>query len=353
MKKKIHIVFTLLVFYCNYQGYSQANGIDSGVYFIVLKNKMELFGTFLEKTEEKMIFSDMIIKQIEISPSNIEEVTRVYPNAMCIFKTNNGKTFQGYFLKLDKDEISFLDNLKGKTILKISQLMSVQPVKLSNLTKELVVNEQKNIYYCYAKSLIPLKEGEMYYQNNLIFANAFHFRINQNVSMGVGTFFIPLPFIFGYGFLYINPQFSFPIAKNLYVGGGVWGFYTPFIINSFSLIGYGTITYGNERSNISVSIGANTEYRTYSGFRMYEYPFVSLSGSLSITPNTSIIAENAFSSLTTLGSFNTFSLGARYGKKNHAFDFGVKVVGMETSFLEYPIPYIGYSLKIVTKKKNI
>lgn len=119
--------------------------------------------------------------------------------------------------------------------------------------------------YLFAPSAIPLKKREGYYQNIWLGFNSINYGLTDNVSVTAGTEAATLL----YGALaggvvngFVNVKASGKVAEKVHIGGGILAGGILAIGNKMGSasgrglggsLGYGIVTYGSERSNMSFS----------------------------------------------------------------------------------------------------
>ena len=103
--------------------------------------------------------------------------------------------------------------------------------------------------YLYAPSSIPLKQGQGYVSQKLVFTSA-AYAVHDNVTLlyGAFTFFPPALSVFG-------TKVGFQIKENLHVSVGGEVFIAGLSQDIPAAIGFGAVTFGDEDKNLTVASG--------------------------------------------------------------------------------------------------
>ncbi|WP_258105482.1 hypothetical protein [Marinoscillum sp. MHG1-6] len=166
--------------------------------------------------------------------------------------------------------------------------------------------------YLLSTSAIPLKKGEGYFQNALLFVNSINIGVSNHFAIGGATELAspmngqrPL-------FVALTPKVGLETTENVYLGAGLlhmsfsdWeGNWTPFGV------AYGVTTLGNLDNNFSLGMGWGYDE---DGFQ--SGTTVTVSGMLRIARKASFISENWI-----LQDVTIWSMGVRFFGEKIAVD---------------------------------
>lgn len=219
--------------------------------------------------------------------SQVEEVT----DSTKIITMKNGESRVGEIISDDGRQILFLSKDIGKVYILKQDIKSVQlfkPEVAESVDGDYFVNSPFHTGYFFSTNARPLKKGEDYAMLNL-YGPEIHFSVTDRLSLGVMTTWIASPFILAakYSIPTKNPMLNFGI-------GTLLG--SPFFLTSFRGFGglhFGMATYGDEKQNLTVSLGYSyMNLGVYIDSRLSTAPVFSISGIKKITKRTSFFFDS-------------------------------------------------------------
>jgi len=283
----------------------------------------------------------------------------------CVITLKDGSSLIGKILSSNSDEIK-LQTTSGILTIKQSNIVSIVLKKNSikynnynqnynqnyNSTNERFGNYEKppsievNHKYFWNNNYMGIKKNEFYFQNIWVLYNGLDYGISDNFSIGGGLLFAGIV-----GFVNIHFRSQVEVAENFNVGVAYNYFVATSIYNNFSSnsssekIGFlsGGFTYGNEKANISLGVGRFNSNEESLLNNKNELGF-SVSGSVKISTNTSIVSDNLIWS----NELNLYCLGFRLNSSKSCYDFGLmnfrtfNSYGSNSTF----IPYLALNYKI-------
>ncbi len=283
----------------------------------------------------------------------------------CIVTLKDGSALIGKIISSNSVEIK-LQTISGIITINQSNIVSIVLKKNSikynnynqnynqnyNSTNERFGNYEKppsievNHKYFWTNNYMGIKKNEFYFQNIWVLYNGLDYGISDNFSIGGGLLFAGIV-----GFVNIHFRSQVEVAENFNVGVAYNYFVATSIYNNFSLnsssekIGFlsGGFTYGNEKANISLGVGRFNSNEESLLNNKNELGF-SVSGSVKISTNTSIVSDNLIWS----NELNLYCLGFRLNSSKSCKDFGLmnfrtfNSYGSNSTF----IPYIALNYKI-------
>lgn len=259
------------------------------------------------------------------------------PYRYVVVEMKSGEQHIGYLMYEDDTEINLKTETQGVLILKWRDILSIKDIEKKEVTKEGVYYEYnlQSTRYFFGPNGFGLKKGEGYYQNVWILFNQVSYGITDYISASAGV--VPLFLFAGAPSpFWIVPKVSIPVVEdkiNIGAGallGGISG-----EENSSFGIAFGSFTYGNRNSNISVSLGYGM-----AGGEWSSAPVVTLSGMLRVSKKTYLITENYI--FPEEVELSLISLGGRSFAKKVGIDYGLFIpVGIGVAVA---IPWLGITV---------
>lgn len=187
----------------------------------------------------------------------------------------------------------------------------------------------------------PLEQGEMYYQNILLFGQKIGYGVTDHFTINAGMEFYTVLYDRGPPSLLIAPKYTFTdqsssvqfaIGSNILLPNNNGGY-------DFGGTTYGVVTFGNTNHNLSLGSGM-----AFSEEGIYKYPIFQVSGQTRIGRSLSLV----FDSLS--GNYdydydefiNISSLMLRFMSRKLIFDLG-GVFSFDESFI---IPMANFAIRI-------
>lgn len=277
----------------------------------------------------------------------------------------DGGIVKGYFVSLTNKEINIQSEAIGIVTIKLTNILRIKKIYYNeNPDNGIDKNEDNNLVndnieeyrkpldydvthkYYWNNNYMGIKKNELIYQNIGILYNGIDYGISDNFSIGGGLLFAGIV-----GFVNIHFRSQVEVAENFNVGVAYNYFVATSIYNNFSSnsssekIGFlsGGFTYGNEKANISLGVGRFNSNEESLLNNKNELGF-SVSGSVKISTNTSIVSDNLIWS----NELNLYCLGFRLNSSKSCYDFGLmnfrtfNSYGSNSTF----IPYLALNYKI-------
>lgn len=255
--------------------------------------------------------------------------------------------------------------------------------KISNKVTGNVVNgeywfENPNATrYIIGPSAIPLRKGEGYYQNLYLFVHSGSVGVTDHISVGAGTELLT-PMVSGQApvMFFATVKAGFPVAKNLYAGGGI--LYVHFRNKLFTSYNnhlgtvFGLGTYGTKNNNITIGAGwgyqrAGTQ-NPFSGKQeqsgtIAKSPTFTISGTARVFKSLSLVTENWIFPYTVNRYYDINQPPRKVHSYRHILSYGIRIMGERVSvdmgFFNNPdifkvifigVPYIACVVKFGGKK---
>jgi hypothetical protein len=165
---------------------------------------------------------------------------------------NDGNEYVGFILSDDGREVLIQTTTLGKVYIPKSDIKSIRPLDLVEDVKKGEFNSAGvfTTRYQFTTNCFPIKKGENYAMVNL-YGPEVHFAVHKDFSIGVMSTWIgsPLALALKYTRGTANPKIN-------YGAGALIG--TSGYLNSgrgFGGLYWGMITYGDRRSNVTLSVG--------------------------------------------------------------------------------------------------
>jgi hypothetical protein len=265
--------------------------------------------------------------------------------------------FVGNVIYKDSNYLSIRTRLLPKVDLPLKNIKNIEKVADANLENGKYIFPNPNATrYLFAPSGISLKKGEGYYQNTYLLLNSCNYGITDHISVGGGIELITTSqFITGKvrsPILFFTPKISGKIAKNIYVGAGVFYVVLPAFNNSADKpaslsLPYAMATYGNAEHNVTLSGGVGITSKNINNDNLRQYlPIVTLSGMTRISKRISLITENwLISPPNTLRQVPLISYGARFFGEKIAVDFAFVNNKDIAKSIFIGVPYLDFVVK--------
>lgn len=191
------------------------------------------------------------------------------------------------------------------------------------------------------ETALPLEQGEMYYQNILLFGQKIGYGVTDHFTINAGMEFYTVLYDRGPPSLLIAPKYTFTeqtssvqfaIGSNIVLPNNNGGY-------DFGGTTYGVVTFGNTNHNLSIGSGM-----AFSEEGIYKYPIFQVSGQTRIGRSLSLV----FDSLS--GNYdydydefiNISSIMLRFMNRKLIFDLG-GVFSFDESFI---IPMANFAIRI-------
>lgn len=168
-----------------------------------------------------------------------------------IITTYNGGEFIGIIITQDSDEILIKTEDRGEITIPKYQIKSIKELRAEDISIDGVYTPDQIFAtrYVITTNALPMEKGESYVLFNL-YGPEFHYGASEKFGIGLMTTWIGAPLIASakYSFLELGEKSHFGLGTLL--GTGSW------LDPSFVIaLPYGTLTFGDRKSNINFSGG--------------------------------------------------------------------------------------------------
>ncbi len=252
-----------------------------------------------------------------------------------VITKNDGTQYIGVVVNIDEREILFETTDLGTFYIPRHEIKSMRSIKAEEMRGEKYVGENRfATRYFYSTNGLPMEKGEHYAMINL-YGPEVHFAPVNNLSVGLMTSWVALPVVG-------SVKYSIPLTENLSLGvGSLIGSMTWVQPKAFGVLGYGSLTIGNRRSNLTFSGGAAfINEGEYGGTG--SAPLASVAGMVKVGKKTSLV----FDSFIYMGKDDKFTVlipGLRLSpSEKSAIQFGFTGLIIDGDAIPIPIPMISY-----------
>ncbi len=165
---------------------------------------------------------------------------------------NDGNEYVGLILSDDGREVLIQTTSLGKIYIPKSDIKSIRPLDLVDDVKKGEFNSAGafSTRYQFTTNCFPIKKGENYAMINL-YGPEVHFAVHKDFSIGVMSTWIgsPLALALKYTRGTANPKINYGVGALI----GTSGYLNS--ARGFGGLYWGMITYGDRRSNVTLSVG--------------------------------------------------------------------------------------------------
>jgi len=269
-----------------------------------------------------MIILFMILGQSDVlSQVNVTD----YQSRIFLLKLYDGSTVKGKIVSEDALEINLTTENIGTITIKKDQIKSLVPLDSLNYKKGKYWFPNPNYSRYFISPGIQLKKGDGYYQNIDISINTVSYGVTNFLSIGGGLELFST--LSGHPIFILMPKLGFKVGKSVWVGGGIIYLNAPEVLADFRGlgIGYGSVTFGNENSNLSIGAGWG-----FVGTVWSKKPILALSGMTRVSRRIGLITENWL-----IPGYSIFSYGLRFMGEKISIDLGL--VNSKDIINEFPL----------------
>lgn len=267
-------------------------------------------------------------------PVNVEQSS---VQKLSIVIKNDGTEFIGYIISQDEREVLLDTETLGQVVIPKHEIREIREVDQKDMKDGVFMSS--NVFssrYFLTTNGLSMKKGENYALINLYGPEA-HFCLADNFTLGGLTSWVGVPLI-------VSLKYSIHVNENLHFGlGALVGTLSWLSFGSVGGLAYGSVTVGNHINNLTFSGGyaAVTDGEDISGSE----PLFSVAGMVRLGKNISLVADSFI-----YAGENPFALvmpGLRFSRtERKAFQFGFAGVIVEGEAIPFPIPVLGWFLKI-------
>ena len=261
-----------------------------------------------------------------------QQVRRLY-----VVIKNDGTEFIGTIVSQDEREVILDTERIGRVAIPKHEIREIREVSPRDMREGVYVGS--NIFssrYFFTTNGLSLKKGEHYALINLYGPEA-HFSLADNFTLGGLTTWVGVPIV-------VSLKYAVHVTDNLHFGlgllGGTLSWYN---FGSVGGLAYGSVTVGNFNNNLTFSGGyaGVTNGEDFSGSE----PLLSIAGMARLGKNISLVGDSFI-----YAGPNPFAIvmpGLRFSRtEQRAFQFGFAGVIFEGEAIPFPIPVLGWFLKI-------
>ncbi|MCK4749331.1 MAG: hypothetical protein KAT15_19895 [Bacteroidales bacterium] len=258
-------------------------------------------------------------------------------NKLFIVIKNDGTEFIGYIVSQDEREVLLETSSIGRVIIPKHEIREIREVIQRDMRDGVYVGS--NIFssrYFLTTNGLSMKKGEHYALISLYGPEA-HFSVADNFTVGGLTTWGGVPII-------LSLKYSIPVNEFLHLGVGVLaGTLSWYDFGSVGGLAYGSVTLGNHNNNLTISGGyaGVTDGEDITGSE----PLLSVAGMARIGKNISFVGDSFI-----YAGENPFAIvmpGLRFSRtERKAFQFGFAGIIFEGEAIPFPIPVLGWFLKI-------
>lgn len=291
---------------------------------------MKLFSYALLVTISLLLSSNLFAQQQDTTEVSAEKTDEV------VVTKNDGTEYIGVILEDNDREILLLTKTIGRMFIPKHEILSIK--NISEIDYRDGVYMGNNLFstrYFLTTNGLPMKKGDSYGMIQL-FGPEYHYAVNENFSVGVITTWVAMPVI---GSL----KYSVSASENLHLGvGTLIGSGTWASSSSFGALGYGSITLGNYKKNITFTagyVGFNIEGESNSDL------LLSVAGMYKFNDKVSFVGD----SFIYPGEFSWALVipGLRFKQRNKGeFQFGMGLLIADGEIIPSPVPMISWFRKI-------
>jgi len=259
-----------------------------------------------------------------------------------IVYTKTGEIYKGYFKIQNKDFLELETENLGTIRIPTERIK-----KIESLGEESEVEEEEEakldqvnpVRYMVGTSAFNYEKGVNYIRNNPM---TYHRGITDNFSMGVGTSLWAL--VLRVPVIYINPQFTTQLRKNLHYKIGLDAFAGTSLEAgegaAAAILNTG-MTIGNSDLNLTgtVYLGAISEVERLN-------PFYSLAGMARISRKLMIVSEGFYIPTEFEGDLAFIFYGGRYLTESASYDLGFFFNQEIADIIPLGIPFFAVTIKL-------
>lgn len=168
---------------------------------------------------------------------------------------NDGTEFIGRILSQDAREVLIVTLNLGEVIIPKHEIKEIKELKAGDLDKggRYIANEMFSTRYFFSSNGISMKKGEGYIKWGL-FGPEIEYAVDDNFTIGAGSSWLAIPLIG-------SAKYTFKVAETVNIGVGTLLGTGSWASPNFGLaLPYGSVTFGNEKKNLTFSGGYLTVF---------------------------------------------------------------------------------------------
>lgn len=205
---------------------------------------------------------------------------------------NDGTTLVGRITEVTDDDVTFETDIGLMTIAK-TKIREIKEVDVSSFKGGVYWFPSPNYTRLFfAPTARPLKKGDGYFADYLLFFPMVAYGLTDNVTIAGGMSIVPITDFFRYNLYYFAPKIGFEPTRTLALSAGMFLIKLPsFGDDVLPTVGmtYGLTTVGNLNASLTGGLGF--------GFVDWEFsskPFWLIGGESRVSRNYSLVTENWF-----------------------------------------------------------
>jgi hypothetical protein len=285
-------------------------------YILTLKDGTVLKGKILAQERKYIQFQDEVIGNVTFYTKNVCSMEKVDPQDYYLITLMNGTVIQGKIVNKKENEISIETVHLGIINVDANKISTIKGITPGNVKDgKYWFKTHVDVHYFITPSAIPLRRGEVYFQNTMAIYNSFRTGITNNFSCAGGVI-LPLA-------AFIVPSVNFKLTRNMYAGGGIIAVDITGL--PYAEAAYAGVTFGNRYAHVSVGGG----YGVLKGIKKYYYSnkltqvqvgLVSVSAFKRFSPKYALVTDNWF---TPDEGIQAFTGGLRLMGEKSSWDLGI------------------------------
>ncbi|MEI6091572.1 MAG: hypothetical protein WCR42_14045 [bacterium] len=242
---------------------------------------------------------------------------------------NDGAIYIGVILANDEKGVLIETKDLGKILIPKYEIKAIEVYDSKTMTNG---TDLYSTRYFISTNGLPIKKGDDYMMLSPLGAEA-HFAVSDNFSLGIMTSWLAVPII-GSAKYSINLGENFNLGLGALVGTASWAG-----LDGYGFLGYGSLTYGNRQSNISVSGGYGVlGYKSNHA----NAPLMSIAGMTPITKKVSFVFDS-FIYLDKKYSAAMIVPGLRFAtSEKNSFQFGFMGLMADGKIAPFPFPMLNW-----------
>ncbi len=253
-----------------------------------------------------------------------------------IITKNDGTVYIGVILEQDEREVMILTESIGRLYIPKHEIQSIELISETDYRKGKYLGD--NLYatrYFLTTNGLPMKKGDSYGLLHLYGAE-YQVALDETVTMGIMTSWLGAPIIGSMKFSIAGTE-NLNFALGVLVGTGGWASFA-----SLGGLAYGSMTFGDNQKNITLSagyIGASFEGDSFSG------PLFSMAGIAKLNDKVTFVGDSFFYINQDFAALVV--PGLRFKRQNKgAFQFGLGGLFAGGDIIPVPIPILSWFVKI-------
>lgn len=270
------------------------------------------------------------------SSQGVVDTTKLYK-----VETIDGNEYVGHIIVMNSDVIRLKTATLGEITISQNDVSKMNVISKNRVAGGVVsYGDLHSSRYFTTSNGYGLKKGTGYYQNMWIFYNQFGYGFSDNFSVSAGI--VPLFLFAGTSSpVWFTPKISIPIKKDMVnVGAGILVASVMGENSGAFGYGYGVITFGSGRKNISLGLSYG-----YAGNTWADKPVVSVCFKLPAGKKGYVMAENYFLPIEDENVMVTL-VGGRSLIKKVALDYGLVIPVISGMKHFFAIPWLGITVPL-------